>query len=113
MAISKTIKARSASKSSTSNSDSKVKSSSRSSKSSSSKSNAGKVSSSKVSSKSKSKPSTEVVIGEYAGKPIFGIHTIDADGEVSERPAFSFGLTKAKLIVAHLEELQEFIKNNK
>lgn len=53
---------------------------------------------------------TAVKFDEFKGSRIFGIWEVDEEGNnVSERPLVSFGKGKAKAIVKHIEELQEFI----
>lgn len=56
---------------------------------------------------------TKVFIDEFKGNKVFGIWEIDKEGNnVSDRPAFSFGKAKAKLILNHLEELKNFVEDN-
>ena len=45
----------------------------------------------------------EPLIGEYKGNPVITLNPGD-------RYPFSFGLTKAKLILQHLDKIKEFIK---
>lgn len=47
-------------------------------------------------------------IGEYKGHKTL---SLSEEGENSRFP-FSFGLSKAKLILKHLEDIQKFVKEN-
>ena len=56
---------------------------------------------------------TKVIKDEYKGNPMFKIIKVDEDGEqVGEYPVVSFGLKKAKAILDHKEELEQFIEEN-
>ena len=46
-------------------------------------------------------------IGEYKGHK-----TISLKAKEDDRFPFTFGIGKAKLILAHLKEIQEFVDNN-
>ncbi len=53
---------------------------------------------------------TAVKFDEFKGSRIFGIWEVDEDNNnLGDRPLVSFGKGKAKAIVKHIEELQEFI----
>ncbi len=45
--------------------------------------------------------------GEYQGKP-----TINLKRNATDRFGFCFGLEKAKMILAHLEEIKAFVTEN-
>jgi hypothetical protein len=60
-------------------------------------------------SKENNEPETVVEIGEYKGNATLSIFTIDKDGDKKPFP-FSFGKAKAKLIVKHMKEIEEFVK---
>jgi hypothetical protein len=45
------------------------------------------------------------VVGEFKGNPIL---TLNPD----ERYPFSFGLSKAKLILAHIEDIRAFVEQH-
>jgi len=49
-------------------------------------------------------------VGEFAGKPFLAIHEIK-NGEESVKPIVSFGLKKAKAILASIKEIVEFVDN--
>ncbi|OGP23804.1 MAG: hypothetical protein A2X93_04840 [Deltaproteobacteria bacterium GWC2_56_8] len=48
-----------------------------------------------------------VIIGEYKGSPTISLPTRD-DGKFP----FTFGVTKAKLILAYIDEIREFVEKN-
>jgi len=49
-------------------------------------------------------------IGEFKGHKTL---SLVAEGmENSKFPPFSFGLTKAKLILAHIDEIKKFVEEN-
>jgi len=51
---------------------------------------------------------------EYKGTATFGIFDgKEEDYEEGKPPIISFGLRKAEAIVAHLEELKEWVENQK
>lgn len=52
---------------------------------------------------------SEVEIGEYKGSPTIAIHELDDKGTRKPYP-FSFGVKKAKLILAHIKEIEDFVK---
>lgn len=54
-------------------------------------------------------PETSVKLGEFAGKPFLAIHEIK-NGEISERPVISFGLKKAKAVIAAIAEIEKFVE---
>jgi len=45
---------------------------------------------------------------EYKGRPVLSIKEKEDD-----RIAFMFGLTKAKLILSHIEEIKSFVEKHK
>jgi len=45
--------------------------------------------------------------GEYKGKPILKLSRKEDD-----KWPFSFGLTKAKLILEHIEDIEKFVKES-
>jgi hypothetical protein len=54
---------------------------------------------------------TKVVKNIYNGKEMFCILKTDENGEpaVGQRAVVNFGITKAKAIVDHLEELKKYV----
>ncbi len=48
----------------------------------------------------------EVIIGEYKGSPTISLPT------GNPRFPFTFGLTKAKLILAYIEDIKKFVEEN-
>lgn len=55
-------------------------------------------------------------IGQFKGNDMFQIHNRpedddDADSWAFKKPAFSFGRTKAKLIVEYFEEIKKFAES--
>jgi len=46
-------------------------------------------------------------IGEFQGKPFLAIHEVK-DGKTSERPVVSFGIKKAKAILASWDAIKKF-----
>lgn len=64
-------------------------------------------------SKEKSKPKTRTKAFKetYNGKPIFAIWPVDGDGKKIEdsRPVASFGITKARAILKHVDKLEKFV----
>jgi len=54
---------------------------------------------------------TKVVPSEFNNKPMFSIFKFK-DGKQSEKPAISMGITKAKALVNHLEELKTYVEEN-
>lgn len=57
------------------------------------------------------KKETKVVQADFKDKELFCIKEIE-DGEPSKYPIHNFGIKKAKILLDHLEELQEFVKEN-
>jgi len=53
------------------------------------------------------KEETEVLEGDYQGKPMLIIRQSAAD-----KFPFQFGLKKARLIVEHIDEIQEFVEKH-
>lgn len=53
---------------------------------------------------------SEVEIGEFKGAPMIIIHEIDEDGKRKPFPIVQFGTKKAKAIVKHIKDIEEFIK---
>ena len=51
------------------------------------------------------------VIGEYQGKPIIRIPTVDNPNTETSWHWLSFGKTKAKAIVKHLEAIKKFAES--
>lgn len=53
---------------------------------------------------------TKVSIENFKGNRMFAVWEVDEDDSpVSDYPVVSFGKTKAKAILKHLEELEEFV----
>jgi hypothetical protein len=52
-------------------------------------------------------PMSEVLEGEYKGSPMLIIRNDEKD-----RFPFQFGLKKAKLILAHIDDIQAFVEKN-
>lgn len=50
---------------------------------------------------------SEVLEGEYKGSPMLIIRNDEKD-----RFPFQFGLKKAKLILAHIDDIQAFVEKN-
>jgi muconolactone delta-isomerase len=49
---------------------------------------------------------TKVVYSDYKGSKMFGVWEVDDNDEtVSDFPIVSFGLTKAKAVLKHIDEL--------
>lgn len=46
--------------------------------------------------------------GEYQGKPVISIYIKDEN----DKYPFSFGLSKAKLIIENIEEIKKFVEDN-
>lgn len=62
-------------------------------------------------SKEKAEVKTAVKVSEYQGNQMFGVWKVDEEGNsTSNFPVVSFGITKAKKILEHLEELKEYVK---
>jgi hypothetical protein len=57
----------------------------------------------------------QVVGDEYKGNPLFKIVKVDEEGKEIEKygTIVSFGITKAKYILANIEEIQKFVEANK
>lgn len=54
---------------------------------------------------------TKVFKEEFKGKPLFCVYEINDSGEkIKDRPVVSFGLTKAKALSKHVEELKKFVE---
>lgn len=51
---------------------------------------------------------TEVEIGEYKGSPVLTIHELDEQGQRTKYPLISFGKRKAKAIIKHIQDLEDF-----
>lgn len=56
----------------------------------------------------KSKLEVVAEIGSFMNKPTLAIHTVK-DGKKSERPVISFGIAKAKAILAAMDEIKKFV----
>lgn len=56
---------------------------------------------------------TKSQTGEYKGSPVFKIFEVREDGAIRDVPTISFGVRKAELIIKHLKELEQFVKENK
>lgn len=54
---------------------------------------------------------TEVEISVYKGNPVLVIHSLDKDGKRKPYP-LSFGTSKAKLIIKHIEDIEAFVEGN-
>jgi len=64
---------------------------------------------------SKEAVETKVLPNTYINKPLFSIFDVDAEGEKTDpkgRPVVSFGIKKAQHVIAHLEELKEYVIEN-
>lgn len=60
--------------------------------------------------KEKKEKLTKVFEDEFKGNAMFSIWEVDEDGKrVGDYPIVNFGMTKAKAIVKHNEELLEFV----
>lgn len=63
---------------------------------------------------------TEVEIGEFKGNEQFkifkltktGKRAVNEDGD-AKSPMFNFGITKAEILLSHLEELKDYVERNK
>ena len=55
---------------------------------------------------------TEIELGEFKGNPVITIHELDQSGNRKPYPLISVGIKKAKAIVHHLEDIEDFIDNN-
>lgn len=54
--------------------------------------------------------STAVFLEEFKGYPIFAIYKVGKNGrKIGVKPIVSFGATKAKAILGHIEEIQEWV----
>lgn len=58
---------------------------------------------------------TKVVSHKFRGKEMFTIFKEDKDGviDTDERPFLSMGISKAKALIDHLDELKEYVERNK
>ena len=54
---------------------------------------------------------TEIELGEYKGSATITIHELDSDGKRRPYP-FSMGLKKARLVIKHIEDIEDFVANN-
>lgn len=52
---------------------------------------------------------TVTKIGSFNGKPFLAIHVVK-EGKESERAIVSFGIAKAKAILASLDEINKFVE---
>lgn len=59
---------------------------------------------------------TQVVENTYKDKKMFCVHDVEKfeNGKPKENayPVVSFGIKKAKVILNHIEELKQFVKDN-
>jgi hypothetical protein len=54
---------------------------------------------------------TLTYVEDYKGKPILQIWEVDEENHnISNFPVLSFGTSKVKLILKHIEELKDFVK---
>ena len=54
--------------------------------------------------------STQVFLEEFKGYPILAIYKVDKRGhKIGNKPIVSFGATKARAILAHIEEIGEWV----
>jgi len=55
-----------------------------------------------------------VAVDEFKGNKILKIYKIDEEGNELEKygTIVSFGLTKAKYILEHIEDIKKFVDNN-
>lgn len=61
---------------------------------------------------SKEEKETVVEIGEFKGFPIIKIYELRPDGQKKDVPTLSFGTSKAKLIIKHIEDIEAFAEGN-
>lgn len=59
------------------------------------------------------KVTSEIEIGEYRGSPTLSIWEIDEDGKRKQFPIISFGVKKAKALMYHTEDIEQFIEDMK
>ena len=59
----------------------------------------------------KAKKTYKVVQADFKDKEMFCIKEFEGV-EPSKYPVHNFGIKKAKILLAHLEELKEFVKQN-
>lgn len=61
-----------------------------------------------------SSPDTKVFIDEFKGHRIFAIWAIDEEGnKKGKAPLVSFGVKKAQSILTYMDELKNFVSENK
>jgi len=55
---------------------------------------------------------TAVHIGEYNKKPMFQIFEVnEQDENTSDYPLLNFGIVKARAVLKHLKELEQFVES--
>lgn len=63
--------------------------------------------------KSKADFTTRAEIGEHKNNPTIAIWEVDDEGyDVGEYPTIAFGIKKAKAIMKHIKDIEEFLKGN-
>lgn len=60
----------------------------------------------------KEKRKTLIKFSEFKGKNILNIFNFRDDGATYDKPALSFGVGKAKMILDNIEEIKKFVKEN-
>lgn len=53
----------------------------------------------------------EVKLGEFMNKPTIAIYEVKND-KVEDKPIVSFGIKKAQAILAAIEEIKKFVRDN-
>ena len=61
---------------------------------------------------SKEESNTRAVPGDYKGSPTFSIFEFKGESQ-SQYPIVGFGVKKAKAILAHIEELKDWVDKQK
>lgn len=49
---------------------------------------------------------------EFKGNKVITIWSVEENGEKSKYPIISFGLSKAKEILIHIDKIKEFVEKN-
>ena len=54
--------------------------------------------------------STKAVVGQFKGRPVLQIFNTDKDGKTEGQPVITFGITKAKALQDHADDIKRFIE---
>lgn len=57
--------------------------------------------------------STKTVESEYSGRKFLAIMPVDDNGELGKKQIIGFGLVKAEAILDHVEDIKEWVSNQK